>query len=72
MSDIKKLDGIEERMETGVVQFGDDWPGLFIRGDNCIGYAAILEESIVDMKDGIHKRYLQEFIKLLMSVTERE
>lgn len=22
------------RVETGAVQFGDDWPGLFIRGDN--------------------------------------
>ena len=26
------------RVETGAVQFGDDWPGLFIRGDdtNCL------------------------------------
>lgn len=22
------------RVETGPVQFGDDWPGLFVRGDN--------------------------------------
>ncbi len=22
------------RIQTGAVQFGDDWPGLFIRGDN--------------------------------------
>lgn len=22
------------RVETGVVQFGDDWPGVFIRGDD--------------------------------------
>ncbi len=21
------------RVETGTIQFGDDWPGLFIRGD---------------------------------------
>jgi hypothetical protein len=24
------------RVETGAVQFGDDWPGLFIRGDNAL------------------------------------
>jgi hypothetical protein len=24
------------RVETGAVQFGDDWPGLFLRGDNAI------------------------------------
>lgn len=25
----------QNRIETGVVQFGDDWPGVFIRGDDC-------------------------------------
>lgn len=24
------------RVETGAVQFGDDWPGLFIRGDRAM------------------------------------
>lgn len=24
------------RMESGPVQFGDDWPGLFMRGDEAI------------------------------------
>lgn len=24
------------RVETGAVQFGDDWPGLFLRGDNAV------------------------------------
>lgn len=31
---IRKLPPVEERVETGAVQFGDDWPGYFIRGDN--------------------------------------
>ena len=25
----------EGRVETGAVKFGDDWPGLFVRGDDC-------------------------------------
>lgn len=32
----------EERVETGPVQFGDDWPGIFIRGDNSLYYARVL------------------------------
>jgi hypothetical protein len=28
-------DGLR-RVETGAVQFGEDWPGLFIRGDEAI------------------------------------
>ena len=31
------------RVETGVLQVGDDWPGVFIRGDNALmGYAPAL------------------------------
>jgi hypothetical protein len=33
------------RPETGPIQFGDDWPGIFIRGDNAMGYANLLEEA---------------------------
>lgn len=28
------------RVESGAVQFGDDWPGLFLRGDHCIALLA--------------------------------
>jgi len=34
------------RMETGPLQFGDDWPGVFIRGDEAIGFANILDHVI--------------------------
>ena len=30
------------RVETGVVQFEDDWPGIFIRGDNATFIANLL------------------------------
>lgn len=32
-----------ERVETGVVQFEYDWPGIFIRGDNAIGFSCHLK-----------------------------
>ena len=32
-----------DRVETGPLQVGDDWPGVFIRGDNALmGYAPAL------------------------------
>jgi hypothetical protein len=34
----------EDRVETGATRFGDDWNGLFIRGDDCIMLMAILEK----------------------------
>lgn len=35
------------RIETGPVQFGEDWPGVFIRGDNAMGFAAALRMHIM-------------------------
>ena len=35
------------RVETGVIQFGDDWPGLFIRGDNALYLGSVLRLSLV-------------------------
>ena len=31
-----------QRAETGVMQFDNDWPGVFIRGDNALMYAIAL------------------------------
>lgn len=28
-----------ERVESGAIRFGDDWPGLFLRGDDAFGHA---------------------------------
>ncbi len=38
--DVLKLPAQDKRVETGPVQFGDDWPGVFIRGDSAL-FAAI-------------------------------
>lgn len=40
----------EPRVETGAVQFGDDWPGLFIRGDDAGALAFQLELVIEALK----------------------
>lgn len=34
---------MSNRVETGPVQFDDDWPGVFIRGDNAFMFASSLE-----------------------------
>lgn len=48
MTDILRLPhpGTVARVETGVVQFGDDWPGVFIRGDNALTVAHMLREAL--------------------------
>lgn len=35
---------VHERVETGPTQFGDDWTGLFIRGDDAFGLALEIKQ----------------------------
>lgn len=34
LAHVRRFPAEAERVETGPVMFGDDWPGVFIRGDN--------------------------------------
>lgn len=44
-NNIRKLPAVEKRVESGPIQFGEDWPGAFIRGDNCAWYAYALSNK---------------------------
>ncbi len=37
-----------DRVETGPVKFGDDWTGVFIRGDNAVYFAHILDQVLAN------------------------
>lgn len=40
------------RLESGVIQFGEDWPGLFLRGDDALRFSQHLG-SILDKLDSL-------------------
>lgn len=42
--------GQTARVATGVVKFGNDWPGVFVRGDDALGYAAKLRLLLAGAK----------------------
>ena len=45
-------------MPTGAIQFENDWPGLFIRGDDAIDMASkirLLQQRLSDSQDGLVK-----------------
>lgn len=49
MSELTKVPTLEtgDRPETGPMQFGDDWPGVFIRGDNALmGFAPAVYKAM--------------------------
>lgn len=50
MQEIRTLPAAEQRVESGPIRFGDDWPGVFIRGDDAAMYALHLYHFIRSRK----------------------
>lgn len=66
--DVRELPHMTERVETGAVQFGSqDWPGVFIRGDNAFNYAMHLRVLLDGGDDAISKIIVGNLLNLLGS-----
>ena len=71
---IRQLEQQKERIETGVIQFGDDWPMIAIRGDNAMYYALVLSmflDGTLNENDSLMKYQLHNLLKLLQSCNVR-
>lgn len=61
---------MSNRSETGAMEFGTDWPGVFIRGDNTIYFSWELKRLLdnIEKKDiQVNKIFIQGLISLLNS-----
>lgn len=58
------------RVETGAVQFGDDWPGYFIRGDNAMYISMQIEILNNHLKDTALPPMVDMALKFLISLKE--
>lgn len=48
---------VNERVETGPLQINEDWPGLFIRGDNAAYYAMCIRNLVAVMPPDFKEKY---------------
>ena len=64
------------RIETGALAINDDWPGVFIRGDNAMHYAVCLKRLLskiesqsdsTDLIDIVSLSAVHSLVKLLDS-----
>ena len=68
------LPGVEKRVETGTIKFGDDWPGVFIRGDNAFGYTQTLKMALgilngeIEFDNGFCRFVAEDTIKDLIEL----
>ncbi len=75
---IRELPAQSPRIETGVVRFGDDWCGVFIRGDDSANYAMSLRnvlhpngEDVDAMTGALARIQLRGLLRILESSDER-
>ena len=77
----QKIEYDGERIETGPIRIGDDWTGIFMRGDDALPTAMYLNyileyvESRMNTEDNLEDLFainmLKSHIKLLGSCVER-
>ena len=61
------------RVESGPVQFGDDWTGVFLRGDHCAYYALCLDqlsEQVDKMEDIVAALAIRNLLEMFSSSNE--
>jgi hypothetical protein len=58
----------ENRVESGAIRFGDDWPGLFLRGDDAFMHASSIQIVVRELV----KRYGKENVPLDMLIAIKE
>ncbi|MFL5900939.1 MAG: YegP family protein [Solirubrobacterales bacterium] len=58
---------VPPRIESGPVQFGDDWPGLWLRGDSCFAYALALRAERLQSADAFSRAGVDGLITALES-----
>lgn len=67
MKQTRKLANQKTRVETGPTQFGTDWPGYFVRGDDAHHLAMQLENYMSGQRDAFTAATLHEFVRSLRS-----
>ena len=60
----------QQRAETGVMQFDNDWPGVFIRGDNAAMYAMALRSVLEELPEVTKDAYAHMMVKGLLGMLE--
>jgi len=63
-----------DRVETGAITIKykngyEDWPGVFLRGDNAFAYALELSSVISKLPDSFEKLQLKSLYKVLTNST---
>lgn len=53
------------RPECGPMQFGDDWPGTFVRGDRSAYYAMLLRALLDGNADQMSRKQLEGLVAML-------
>jgi hypothetical protein len=62
---------LKERVETGAVKFDNDWPGLFIRGDDCLSLKIIIERIIqIPHLDSYDYLTLRDYLRMIRDATK--
>ena len=69
--EILHLPPVANRVESGAIQFGDDWPGYFMRGDDACYMAMCIKMTLDRLPhDDIYSRQLRDLVDRITQNTD--
>jgi len=61
-----------DRIPTGAVQFTDDWPGLFIRGDGAFALMLELKQILKTLDEQDKRECPTHLVKRIVNIIEQD
>lgn len=69
---IRKFARVTNRVESGAIQFGDDYPGLFLRGDDAKFLSLAIESLIGQVPETLQNKIAKMHLVHVQETIEGE
>ncbi len=69
---LRKLPATEERVETGAIQFGQDWPALHLRGDDAFVLRNAIRGILSEKSDEFTLELVRNYLSRVADMIEKE
>ena len=60
------------RIETGALQINSDWPGIFIRGDDCMRLPAVIDHCLKSGEFEYERVFLEDLLAFIGNALGKE
>ncbi len=66
------IEGVPSRVPTGAIQFNNDWPGLFVRGDTAFALMLELKQILQTLEEQGNRDCHTHLVRSVVNIIEAD